>query len=224
MGRESDVEDIGETLHHHLLHLLAELGGEEAALLELRIATIDESRNDRRVSGRPADAESLQLFDETRLRIPRRRLGEVLGGCDRPDRNVLALFHCRKSLLFLERFPFLGFARFLVQPLIAVKFHDAARRSEQEAIEIKVDGRGVEDRRRHLRSHEALPDQLVKLVLIFLQVFANVLWPTRRIRRTNRLVRILSVLRFCVGVKSRSIGQVLLPVHHFDVVAGLHRC
>src|SRR5204863_2603309 len=56
-----------------------------------------------------------------------------------------------------------------------------------------------------------------------LEVFADVLGPTCRIGRTNRLVRILSILRFSVGIETRAVWQVLLSVHHLDVVAGLNR-
>ena len=47
------------------------------------------------------------------------------------------------------------------------------------------------------------------------------LGPARRIRRADGLVRVLRVLRLAVRVEPRSIRQVLLPVHHLDVVARL---
>ena len=46
---EFDVEDIGETLHHYLLDLFAELCREESSLLELCIAAVDQRRHDRRI-------------------------------------------------------------------------------------------------------------------------------------------------------------------------------
>src|ERR1700730_6673902 len=140
------------------------------------------------------DTEPFELLDQARLGISRRRLSEMLRGGYRLDRNILALLDHRPPLLLFERFSFLGLARFLVETLIAVELDDAAGCSEQESVEIEVNGRRVEDRRRHLRRHEPLPDQLVQLVLVFLEILPDVLWAARRIRRTDGLVRILRVL------------------------------
>src|SRR5262249_58669224 len=61
---------------------------------------------------------------------------------------------------------------------ISLELHDAARGAEQIRVrgsdglsgfgEIEVHRGGVEDRRRHLRPHEALPDELVELEVVFL--------------------------------------------------------
>src|SRR4029077_12471461 len=145
-GGEPDVEHIREALHHHPLDLFAEEGGEKAPLLELGVAAVDERRDDRCVRRRTTDTETLQFLDETRLGVPWRRLGEVLRGGDRLDWNILALLHHWQPLLFLERFPFFGLARFLVETLVPVELDDAASRSEQEPVEIEVDRGRIEDR------------------------------------------------------------------------------
>ena len=132
------------------LDLLAEKRRKESALLELRVAAIDERRDDRCISRWTADSEALELLHQARFGEARRRLGEVLRRSDGPDRDVLALLDDGQSLLLLERFPFLGLARFLVQALIAVELDDAAGGAEQEAAEIEVNRGGVEDRGRHL--------------------------------------------------------------------------
>ena len=46
LRREAHVEDVGELLHHHLLHALAERRREEAALLELDVVPVGERRDD----------------------------------------------------------------------------------------------------------------------------------------------------------------------------------
>ena len=220
---ESDVEYVWEALDHHLLDLLAQLSREEAALLEYGVSSIDQRRNDRRIRRGTADAESLELLDEAGLGVPRRRLGEVLRGRDGFNGNLFTLLNHWESLLFFERFALAGFAHFFVQTLVSVELDDAASRSEKEAIEIEVDGGRVEDRRHHLRGHEALPDQFVQPILIVFEVLANELRTAGRIGRPYRLVRVLRILRFTIGVQTWTIGQILLPVHHPDVVASLSR-
>src|SRR4051812_19262346 len=221
--REFDVEDVGEALDHHLLDLLAELGREEAPLLKLRVTTIDECRDDRCVCRRTADAKALELFHQACLGEARWRLREMLRRRDRFDGYLFALLDGGKSLLCLEWLPFLRLARFLVKFLVAVELDDAAGRSEQEPIEVEIDRRGVENRRRHLRRHEPLPDQFVQLVLIFLEMLPDVLRTARRIRRADCFVRILCVFGLAVHVEARCVGQILLSEHHLDVVARLIR-
>ena len=53
--------------------------GPQAALLDRDVAAVDDRGDRRRVRGRPADAVLLERLDERRLRVARRRLGEVLG-------------------------------------------------------------------------------------------------------------------------------------------------
>src|ERR1700682_6626132 len=132
MRGEVDIEDIREAFHHHPFHLLTQERGKKATLLELRVATVDERGDDRRVGRWTTDAQPLQLFDQTGLGVAGRRLREMLRRSDRPHRNVCALLYNGKSLLFLERFSFLCFARLLVQPLVAIEFDDAAGGPEQE--------------------------------------------------------------------------------------------
>src|SRR5205823_2111358 len=58
---------------------------------------------------------------------------------------------------------------------------------------------------------------------IFFEILANELRTAGRIRRTYRLVRVLSVLRFTIRVQAGTIRQILLPIHHPDVVPSLSR-
>ena len=65
----------------------------------------------------------------------------------------------------------------------------------------------IEDRRHHLRSHKALPDQPVELELLFGQVAGDRLRRPRSIGGTNRFVRILRGLFALVRIGCR--GQIL---------------
>src|SRR5206468_10057986 len=108
-----------------------------------------------------------------------------------------------KRLLVLERFVLSFLVRLAIEGEIALELHDRTGGAEQIAAatdvrlldrrNIEVDGRRVEHRRRHLRRHEALPDQLIKLELVRREMTLDELRPPRRIRRPNALVRVLRV-------------------------------
>ena len=178
------------------------------------------------VDGRPMPSRSSSF---TRLASEKRGGGSVKC-CDGVIffyRHVVADFHRRQRLLFLERFSAAVslLARFTIHLLVAFELHHASRGPEQVreryACEIEVHRGGVESRRSHLGSDEALPHELVKLELVGFQVTRDVLGPARRIRRPNRFMRILSVLGLAVTVELKRGGLKLLAVHQRDVLARL---
>ena len=71
-----------------------------------------------------------------------------------------------------------------------------------------VDAGLIVDRRRHLRRDEAIPDQLVELELLVLEVLPARLGRELERRRADRLVRVLRVLLRLEDV--RLLGQVTL--------------
>src|SRR2546425_82088 len=111
LGREPDVEHRGERALHDAPHRLAERCGRETAILGRGVPAGLERRDDRRVGGRPPDPEPLQLLDEARFAVARRRLGEVLVGRDLLHRHDVALDEGRDRRQVLEGLPFLGLVR-----------------------------------------------------------------------------------------------------------------
>src|SRR3954468_22449829 len=230
LRREAHVEDVRELLDHDLLDGLTELRREEAALLELDVAAVGEHRDDRCVRRRTTNAEPLELLHETCLGKTGRRLGEVLRRRDALAGDVLPHRDDWQRLLVLERLvvPFL--VAFAIEHEVALELHDRARRAEQVATpadiglcrrrDVKVDGGRVEDRRRHLGRHEALPDELIKFELIRREVTLDELRPARRIGGTDALVRVLRVL-FVRAVELWTRGEELLAEERAQVVARL---
>ena len=82
---------------------------------------------------------------------------------------------------------------------------------------LDLDRRHVAHRRRHLRGHEAVPDQPVELQLVRLHVAGDGLG--RKLQRGGPygLVRVLDVLLLLVAPRLR--GQARLPVGRADVLA-----
>src|SRR6185503_12357597 len=229
---EVDVKDVGELLHHHLLDGLAELGGEEAALVELYVAAVGEHRDDRRVRRRPADAQPFEFFNEARFGEARRRLGEVLARRDTLARHLLTDVDDGQRLLVLERLGVAFFARFLIERQEALELHDRPGRPEEIAAtadirlrrggDVEVDGGRIEDRRRHLARHEPLPHELIELELVGAQELLHGVRAARGIGRTNRLVRVLRILRlFAAAVQLRRLADEFLAEQRTQIVARL---
>ena len=79
VGRELEVEDLGEMLDQQVGHHHAQVGGEEPPFLLLDVEPVLDRLDDRRVGAGPADVLLLQGLDQGGLAVPGRRLGEVLG-------------------------------------------------------------------------------------------------------------------------------------------------
>ena len=188
---ELDVEDLGELAHHDLLDRLAQLGGEEAALLDLHVLAGAERRDDGAVGGRPADAEPLELLHQARLGEARRRLGEVLRRRDLPDLHLVALRERRDRREVVHRLPLLLLAALRVEHVVAVEHEHRAGGAEEVLAEVEVHGRHVVDGRRHLRGHEALPDELVEPELVGLEVRLHLLGPAAHVGGPDGLVGVL---------------------------------
>src|SRR6185503_14484345 len=212
LRREIHVEDVRELFDHHLLDALTKLRREEAALIELDVVPVAQHRDDRRVRRRTADAEPLELLHEARLGETRRRLREVLARRDALARHFLADVDDRQRLFVLERLALALLACLTIERQEALELHDRPGGAEQIAaapdtphdrfvlwtiplgLNEEVDGRRVEDGRRHLRRHEPLPDELIELELVGAQILLDRVRTARRIRRADRFVRVLSVL------------------------------
>src|SRR5690349_6433740 len=130
----------------------------------------------------------------------------MLAGRAALNGNVVAELHWRQRLLFFERLAALTLlARFAIDLLISFELHDAARRTEQvwksDLLEIEIDSGRIESSGRHLRCDEALPDQLIQLELVGLEIFDYVLGAAGGVSWTNRFVRILCIAGFPIAIE-----------------------
>ena len=91
----------------------------------------------------------------------------------------------------VHRLPFLFFAPFHIERVVAVEDQDGAGGPEQVLAEIEVHDGHVVDRRRHLRGHEALPDELVEPELVGLEVLLHLLRAAADVGGADRFVRVL---------------------------------
>ncbi len=127
--------------------------------------------------------------------------------------------------LVLERLVFFVLAVFRLLVNLEEAFELEHRTGNAEAVNViaalGVDvHRGlVEDGRVHLRGHKALPDELVDLEFVFLQILLDLVGMAKRRTGTNGLVRVLGVFLRLVGV--RRFGQELRAVSAARSARGL---
>ena len=137
------------------------------------LALLDGGQNGR-VRRRAADAALFQFFHQRRFVVARRRLGEVLLRLQFLQSQLLARLERRQLVLQLLVFLVLAFLGLFVDFQEAVELHDRSGDAEPVAVVallgVDVDRGLIEDRRHYLRRDEALPDQLVDLELVFVQV------------------------------------------------------
>ena len=104
----------------------------------------------------------------------------------------------------------------LIDAEVAVEFLDGAGSPESVVAGGNVDGRLIEDRRKHLRGNKALPDELVKLEKVFVEILADVFRRAHGVGGTHRFVGFLRILlRFVIVglfrkiVRAKAFGDQL---------------
>ena len=219
-GREREVHVLAEVQDEEVGHDLADLLGMQAPLLDPDVAAIDDRRDRRGIGRRAADAVLLERLDQRRLRVPRRRLGEVLGGRDVEHACDVALGQRRQRALRLLGGVVLALR---VDPGEAVEQGPGRRGAKPVVARLELDRRGLELLGRHLRGDGALPDQAVEAVLLGLERRAHGLRVPLERRRADRLVRLLGALR--AGLVDPALaGPVALAEAVLDDALGLgHR-
>src|SRR5438128_1844115 len=226
---ELHVHHAREGAEQKLGDYLAQIGGEEPALLLLHVLLVLDGREDGGVRRRPADAFLLQLLDQRRFGEPRRGLGEVLLGDQVDELERLPRLQRRKlagdvALLLVLTLHLLG-ARFLLRLLRFLPVHrevsgelqDLPGGPERGPARLDVRGGLIEHRRHHLAGDEAVPDQLVEPEHV---LFEERLHALRRMVERGRPDRLVRVLRALLRLElDRLGGQVLLPPAPCDVLA-----
>src|SRR5690606_4074414 len=130
---EVHLEEGREERHQQLDHRLAQGRRVETLLLELDVLAVEQGRDDLGVRGRPADPLLLQLLDQARLAVARRRLGEVLLGDELDELAPLAALEDRERREVVERAVVAVLPRLLVEASEAVELHDRSGRPEEVA-------------------------------------------------------------------------------------------
>src|SRR5579862_416621 len=227
---ECDVENVFKTFDEQAGDAFAEHGGREAALIFFDVFALDDGGNDGGVGGGPADALLFQVFNQRGFGIAWRRLSEMLLGANVTELEGLALFDARESVAFALVALFVVVAvrvggRQLIDAEVAVKLLHGTGGAEGVIAGSDVDGGLVENGRKHLRSDEALPDQLIKLEEIVVQIFANVLGCAGDVGGANGFVGFLRVfLRLVVvGLFREIVGAEALRNEFADLREGVLR-
>src|SRR3990172_366426 len=207
---EGDIHYHGEVVHEQVAHEHAELRGPKLVLDLRDIVPFLDGGNDRRIGARPADAFFLERLHEERFREPRRRLGEVLFGIELDERERFSFGERRKHGLFVLVIRCLVLRLFFhIDRHESREFDHGARGPEGIFPGLDVDRRLVDDRGIHLACHETVPDKLVELVLIGLEVLFDCVRLPHHRRGTDGLVRLLSTLG--TRVHRRLFRHVILP-------------
>ena len=137
------------------------------------------------------------------------------------------LSRLERRQLVLELFVFFVFAflRFFVDFKEPVELHHRSGHAEPEGIRcglrIDIDRGLIEDRGRDLRSHESLPDELVDLVFILLQILLDLVWMAHRRSRANGFVGSLRFLLLFVRIWR--LRNVWIAILRFDVLANFRQ-
>ena len=130
--------------------------------------------------------------------------------------GVLAVGHLRQAAIARIIFLFVV-PTFLVKLQETVELQDRAIGPQDGFLIGRSEVRGhlIENRALHLGSQSPLPDQFIELELVFIEIGFHLGRATEQVRRTNRLVRFLRVLRFR-AIDAWFFGQVILAEIHFD--------
>ena len=116
----------------------------------------------------------------------------------RLQRQLLPRFERRELVLQLLVFFVLAVLGLFINFQEAVELHHRSGNAEPENVaagfRVDVDRGLVEHSRIHLRGDKALPDQLVNLEFVFLQILLDLVRMPRRRSRTNGFVRRLALL------------------------------
>ena len=204
-------------LHQQIDDQLAELRRLEPPLDLVHVVLLGQDAEDRGVGGGPADAVLFERADEHRLGEARRRLGEVLLRQQRVEAERLPRLERRKRRGRLV--PFLGvfLARLLIDGEPAGEPLHLPDRAEERLARDDVHRRHVELGGRHLAGDEPVPDELVEVELVRLEVRADPFGREVETRRADRFVGVLR--RLALAEVARRLRQVVGAERLPDVLA-----
>ena len=172
-------------LLQHLDNGKGDLGGVDPLLFDLDVFAVLQDRDRRRIGAGSADPQGLELFDEARFVVARRRLGEVLFRFDIAQLHRLFLLELGKEFVL---FAVAG------HPVETVKDQFAAGGFEDRFLPLEEDRLGLELRLGHLAGQEAVVDEAVEFELVRGQIFGRLFRCELGHRGADRLVGLLGSL------------------------------
>ena len=206
-----------ERLDEHVGDDFAHRGRMEASVDLFHVATVLDDSDDRCVGRWPADAFLFELLDQRAFVVSRWGAGEFLLGCDRERCGLLAILRRRAGSVRRWRWD-AGDSHETVEDQ-----HSAVcleNRPGGLVASFEEHGGGIELRGGHLAGHVSFPDQLVELVLIFLERASNRVGRSVRLGRPNRFMCFLcGLVRGAEEV--RFLREVVRPERLLDVVASI---
>jgi len=209
------VEQVGEAAGQQVNDNLARLGGPEPSVFLDHVLAVLDHRHDLGVGAGPSDAFLLQCFDERGFGIAGGRLGELLFGLELLQAQHLTRLHRRQIGIGRVGLHNILVGRLLVNLQETGELRHVAGGLEEAAAGGDLDVGVAEEGRFHLRSHTALPDQCVDLVLVRLQVGAHGGRGAGDVGGPDRLVGILRQVG--LGKAPGLLGEVLVAVGVLDV-------
>ncbi len=216
LRREGHVDEIAEVPAEQTGHGKGGEARDQRFALPEDVATALDCPNRRRVSGRPADAQPLQLLDERRFGVPGRRRRLVTLRFQR-DRMKPSRCFARHPLtdreLRQQGFLFLELRRRIVTAL-DVRAPETGKLDrlpgcgEDRRLAVRAGAGDLHARAQHpcvhhLRRHGPLPDQVVDAQVVAIERILERRWRRHEIRRPDGFVRLLCVLHLG-GVAARS--------------------
>ena len=193
LSGELVVDYLGEIALSEVSGNLAEGSSYEELTLALYVVTRRDYRYDRCIGRGSAYAVFLKELDKRCLGVSCRRLGIMLFLDDLLGLEDLALFNLRK----LSEVDGVRLLIILVGLILNVKcevaliLHYVTAGLEEIAVVLDFYCYSIEDGGRHLAGNEALPNELVELILLECKHFSYLLGRNVYVRGTNCLVCIL---------------------------------
>ncbi len=217
----------GKVVFHITMEITFQKGRDQAALVfreeafavQNHIIAVLQNSQDGGVGGRPANAQFLELLDQGGFGITGWRLGEMLFGPDLFVCEAFALGNLGQAAVFVAILLFV--AAFFVQFQKAGEIHHRPRGPQIGGAILGGDfnGRPRQTGGFHLRGRGPLPDQIVKTLLLGIEIDRHIPGQAGKIRRPDRFMGFLGILGLA-AVGARLSRHVFRAEFLSDDVAG----
>ena len=195
-GGEADVHDVGKVLAQKVGDAEGDLGGHHVLAFLSHIFAAGEHGDDGGIGRRPADALFFHRLDEGSIGIAQRGLGELLLGGEGNKVYLFPFFEVRQQLGVDALFVFLLLLHVLIHGGEAREFERSAAGFEAVIAVFDLHLHAVVLRLAHLRCQKALVNELVHVVVLFIEDALDAFGRALQIDGADALVRVLRAL-FC---------------------------
>ena len=211
------IHQLGEVFLQEAHHGEGHPRGYQGVTARDHVAAVLDRLDNGGIRRRAPDAQVLHLFHQAGFGIARRRVGGVAFCRDLFGLQIAAFLQVRQAVLAL-------LARILVGAVSLQETREgngAAGCRELDIIGAIIRGRGAGDRHLHggalgighLRGHGALPNQVIKLKFLRIQLARQLAWGGKGLAGgADRLVRLLRVFDAAV-INARGIRDVFFAIN-----------